>query len=501
MSANLGDEYLKVLAGGAPPKAAKPPKKAKPRKASTTDACFIRGDQTEIASEYVRTLGEHAVFATGRTYRYASERGVFEPVTSADESCTVQTFAGEPVGDGGKSLELNASDVRGAVSLAHDLLARGKSDFFESGPRGLALADCFLRVEGDAVVPVPHSPENRARHAYAFSIGDMAVQPARFLAFLDEVFLGDTDAAEKGAYLQEFLGAALLGIAPRFQRVTCLFGAGSEGKSTCIEIVASVFPTASVTAVAPQHWANEYRRAQLATSRLNAASELPSAAIASTEVFKAIVSGDLTDAREIYKPPFSFRCAAGHLFATNVLPDVSDTADGFWRRWVVVTFNRKFEGAAADPLLASNIIATERPGVVAWMLEGAQRLMQRGHYLVPPSSVRAVDLWRKRANPVAMWVSDCLATVDPARVKTDGTLASLLFKAFRTWAEANGHPAITSTKFGIELGKLAHRQRVEDGAKYALRFALPTKTRLTGSDGVLTGFGANPSAATSGDYE
>ncbi|NOU33325.1 MAG: hypothetical protein HOO96_35965 [Polyangiaceae bacterium] len=489
---SLGDEYLKVLAGGAPPK---PPKKAKPRKAPATDSVFIRGDQTEIAAEYVRTLGEHAVFAVGRTFRYASERGVFEPMASADESCTVQAFAGEPVGDGGKSLEINASDVRGAIGLAHDLLARGKESFFENGPRGLALADCFLSVEGDAVVPKPHSPENRARHAYAFAISDMAVQPARFLTFLGEVFEGDADATEKSAYLQEFLGASLLGIAPRFQRVTCLFGPGADAKSTAMEIVGSVFPAASVTALPPQLWADQYRRALLSTSRLNAASELPTAAIASTDTFKAIVSGDLVDAREIYKPPFGFRCAAGHLFAANTMPDVNDTSHGFWRRWVVLLFNRKFEGAAADPLLASTIIATERPGIVAWMLEGAHRLMQRGHYLVPPSSVRAVDLWRKRANPVAQWVDERLEPL-PAHlpVKTpEATTSLVLFRDYRKWAIENGHPAITSTKFGIELGKLATRKphHSRSGTVHAFRFASKKSDDVTGCDGLVTGFEGN----------
>ena len=92
------------------------------------------------------------------------------------------------------------------------------------------------------------------------------------------------------AFLAEFAGACLLGVAPSFQRFVVLYGDGGTGKSAIVRVVSGVMPEGSVGSIPPHEWQREYYRARLVGVRLNAVSEMPSTEIFETESIKAIQS-------------------------------------------------------------------------------------------------------------------------------------------------------------------------------------------------------------------
>lgn len=242
------------------------------------------------------------------------------------------------------------------------------------------------------------SPSDGARCRYSCAYTPEAPCP-RWLQFLEESFAVDRDGAEKIALLQEFVGACLFGVAPRFERVFLLIGCGANGKSTFISVVSGLFPPGTVSAIAPQHMAHDYSAAALAGVQLNACNELPDLDILSSERFKCIVSGQAVQARRIYGSPFIVTPIAGHLFACNELPGSVDGSEGFWRRWCVVSFNRQVEEHAQIKGFAEVILADERAGVLAWGVEGARRLLRAGRYSVAPSSRADTEEWKREANP------------------------------------------------------------------------------------------------------
>lgn len=162
-----------------------------------------------------------------------------------------------------------------------------------------------------------------------------------------------------------FFGACILGIAPRYQRACLATGEGENGKSTLADIVIACMPAGTTSAIAPQDWGQEYRRAMLVGKHLNAVGELPEREIIASESFKAIVTGDPIVGRVIRESPIIFRPRAGHYFAANRLPGTSDQSEGFWRRLIVLTFNGSFEGdPTRDPEMGAKVMA-ERPTIVS----------------------------------------------------------------------------------------------------------------------------------------
>lgn len=78
----------------------------------------------------------------------------------------------------------------------------------------------------------------------------------------------------------------------------------------------------------------------------NLCADLPTSHISSSTVFKAVVSGDGLTAQRKHQPAFQFRPFAQLLFSANSFPKSHDSSDGFYRRWLVVPFNRSFEGSS-----------------------------------------------------------------------------------------------------------------------------------------------------------
>lgn len=416
-------------------------------------APFERGDHVELAERLearLRADGE-VVHEDGVTWRYSERSHIFEPVQPAELSQIVQGFAGCKVKIEKKPLRLRASDVTGAIKLAQDLLTR--PGFFAAAPAGVVFESSFVEVKPDEIIQHEHSPEHRARFAYSFGF-KQDPKPRLLLEFFQQVFRDDADAAQKVSLVQEYVGASMLGLATRYQRSLTKLGPGANGKGVIATIIERAMPPGSCVAIAPQDFGNEYRAAMLAGKLLNVVSELPEADILDSEAFKAVIAGDSRTGRHIRRDPFTFKPIAGHIFAANRLPGTSDQTHGFWRRFIVLGFNRIFHEHEQDPTLAERIVNAELPAIVSWFLLGAQRALKQGGYTVPDSSAALVDKWRKSADQVRGFVDDWTERLPPEANVTDGTLAEPLYRSFKTWSVENGHRPMASNKFGERMAAI-----------------------------------------------
>lgn len=430
---------------------------------------FVRGDQVELAQRLVARLRAEGdvVHDEGSTSRYNDQSHVFEVVPPAHLSRIAQSFAGCEVKGSKKPLRLSAGAVSGSIKLAEDLLY--SAGFFVDAPAGIVFSTSFVEVAASGITQLEHSPAHRARFAYLFGFQPNP-KPTRFLEFLAQVFAPDEDAAQKVGLLQEFVGAAMLGLSTRYQRAITMVGGGANGKGVLATIIENVMPAGSYVAIAPQDFGNEYRAAMLAGKLLNIVSELPKADILDSEAFKAVISGDPRTARHIRQAPFTFRPVAGHLFAANRLPGTADHTHGFWRRVLVLPFNRVFGESEQEPELAKRITDAELPGIVSWFLLGAQRVLAQGGYTIPSSSTKAVEDWRKSADQVLAFVEACTRRLGAGADVHQGEPGQKLYLAYRTWAQANGHRVLASNQFVQRMGDLGlSKGRTRDCNFYPLR--------------------------------
>jgi putative DNA primase/helicase len=338
--------------------------------------------------------------------------------------------------------------------------------FFDDAPFGVMCRDAFLRVEGRNIVITPPSHEHRQRFSLDFAYDPAALAPIWRKA-LNEWFGTDEDGLRKQALLAQFIGAALFGLSTRYQKALFLVASGGNGKSQLLDVISALFPPSVLTGIAPQKWAEPYSRDKLAKARLNLVHKIPSSAIAAGSDFKAIITGDLIDAREIYSSPYFFRPRAAHIFSANAFPSSTDPSDGFWRRILVLTMHKRFDGTNEEAHdLAKIIINQELAGVLAWVVEGLRSLLRQDSYTIPQSSRDAVQLSRDSADPLDHWLNQRTAKTSD---KSDMTKSSTLFADWKKWSAQSIAPK-SQTAFSLALklrvGKAKH---MKTGKFYPLK--------------------------------
>jgi putative DNA primase/helicase len=419
---------------------------------------FERGDETEIGialldafadkDRHGKLRHESLVFDEGSLYRFDRSEGIWLKPTEKEQTLVVQGFAGSPLATGNSTLKINSKTEQGAIRLAH---RRVKDDgFFSDAPVGFAFKNGFVEVSAEGLNLRQHQGDDRARYKFEF---DFLPSPRtdRWLNFLDDLFINDVDKTERIAFLQEFLGASLIGITPTYGAVVLvLLGEGNNGKSKLAQIIEGCFPPGSTCALAPHRWREDYHVGQLAGKRLNIVGELPSRELQDSEIFKLIVTAEQkVRARSPFKEPFEFLAQAGHLFLANKLPGSSDQTLGFWRRFVLMPLTRIFiEGADEDKDIVAKVFE-DKAGIVNWLLEGAVAVLRRGRISkAPASSEAAKAAWQLDADPVRRFVM----TGTEIDVSTDG-MSSLagLYSSWKDWAQTKGHKAMAENTFGSRL--------------------------------------------------
>ena len=180
----------------------------------------------------------------------------------------------------------------------------------------------------------------------------------RWERFLDEIFAGDTETID---FVQRSTGYSLTG-ANSEHALFVLWGAGANGKSTLLGIMAALLGDYGICA-APSTFME--RQAGGATNDLAA---LRGARFVSTietgerqslaeNFVKAVTGGDKISARYLYQEYFSFEPVFKVFLATNHKPIIKGTDEGIWRRIRLIPFTQRFEGVNDDHSLRQKLEA------------------------------------------------------------------------------------------------------------------------------------------------
>lgn len=156
---------------------------------------------------------------------------------------------------------------------------------------------------------------------------------------------------------------------------------------------------------------------------------------------------------------------AGHVFACNRLPTSADRSHGFFRRFVVLGFDRIFKPEEQDHRLEEHLTGKYvLSGIYAWALQGFERRLKQGHYTVPVSHRAAVREWRERSDSALAWASACLVRDPTAR---EGS--ARLYQCYRSWCERTGLRAQAMKSWGETMANEFGKTRSKAGVVYNVR--------------------------------
>lgn len=226
-----------------------------------------------------------------------------------------------------------------------------------------------------------------------------------FKQFLNESMEGD---AEQVKLIQEILGYLLIPV-NYAQKAFVITGVAQAGKSVLLRVINEVLlGKQNVSNIAWQNLSDRFKTAELYGKLANIFSDLPTKNIDDTGIFKSLVGEDYLTVEKKNKNPFSFQSYARLLFSCNVIPkNYADKSEGFYRRLIIIRFNRAVPQDKKDPNLIVKF-QSEADGIFLFALEGLKRLIQNNYVFSETEKNRMeVEKYREDSDSLLSFLKEC----------------------------------------------------------------------------------------------
>lgn len=132
------------------------------------------------------------------------------------------------------------------------------------------------------------------------------------------------------------------------EKAFMFLGNGENGKSVCLNYIESLLGKNNVTHIPLQKIASDrHMSADLDGKSANIFSDLEKNELRHTGEIKDIVSGEGLQVQKKYKDPFTLYPFCKLMFSCNRFPKSFDQQQGFFRRWMIIKWERNFENDPA----------------------------------------------------------------------------------------------------------------------------------------------------------
>lgn len=280
-----------------------------------------------------------------------------------------------------------------------------------------------------------HSPDNYLTTVFPvdFNLDAPVTQgSADFEAWLTEVLDGDTELV-KVCY--QAMGSIFHKGSVDMQRGLLLVGEGGTGKSMFLSQIQRLIGRENICARSWGDYGNSdfafgdlYGKALALDSDISVSRPLSGA-------IKPAVTGNILTCNKKYQQPFDFNPFATWIGSINKFPRTHDKTWGFFRRWIVIPFNRTFKTDSrfesekrklwSDSDTLSRIILDS---ILLYLVA-----YQEGSFTVPVVAAELSREMYRSANSVIEWLDGETKTTDPPDVDLTHPLTRA--DAYQAYAE------------------------------------------------------------------
>lgn len=453
------------------------------------------------ATDYLRFCGQYWVESKQQAVGAAEEFLDLQLEDAKDEvSCTRQALVDMGVSEddivsGGKALEKKIGSSQTDAYLAYKtalaykafVMKRRDMKYIVSALQAakpmleISVSDLdkdgFLLNTPDGTYYLPNGLEGRRDHSSEDYITKItAAEPSDkgkelWKDSLNTIFCGDAELID---YVQQIVGMAAVGRV-YMESLVIAYGEGRNGKSTFWNTIARVLGTYSgnmssdtLTVGCKRNVKPELAEAK--GKRLIIAAELEEGMRLNTAVVKQMCSTDEIFAEKKYKDPFSFTPSHTLVLYTNHLPRVGANDPGTWRRLIVIPFHAKIEGAGDVKNYADFLVSEAAPAVMAWIIEGAKKVISRNFHIPCPACVEdAIKSYREDNDWLGHFLDEC-CEVGPGCLAKSGAL----YQGYRDYCLQTGEYTRGTADFYNALDTAGFKkQKKKDGA-YIIGMKLKT---------------------------
>ena len=369
----------------------------------------------ELASHMAETLP--VFYSAGQYYRYSG--GVY---THMEESEAQRLVQEKMLTRETKLRQITDAEGQWRLKVRRDVKDLNSNRYI------INILNGFYNVKEDKLTQ--HTPDYLSTVQLPVSYDAKAGCPL-FKQFLGEAMCGDTGQIQ---LLQEMLGYCLIPDTSA-QKCFILCGEARAGKSTIINVLNEILlGQNNVSNISWQALNEKFKPAELFGKLANTFADLPTRNIEDNGLFKSLVGEDYITVERKHRDPFSFKSSARLIFSCNSIPqNYGDKSEGFYRRLIIIKFNRSVPDQDCDPNLLDKLRG-EADGIFMFALEGLKRLMHNNYkFSETQTNIDALQQYREESDSALSFVRDsCELKPEAAASSTE------MYEAYRSYCTESG---------------------------------------------------------------
>jgi P4 family phage/plasmid primase-like protien len=259
----------------------------------------------------------------------------------------------------------------------------------------------------------------------------------------------------------------------RYEKALMLLGGGSNGKSVLIKLFEEAAGKDNCCNLSLHELEEDrFARSRLFGKTLNTYADNKSQRLKETGNLKTTISGDTVEGQEKFKPRFKFRPQAKLIISTNNPPQTDDRTHAFYRRWLIVMFERTFvptdeihEPNRIDPDLITKLTTQEElSGFLNLGLKYVPILINENGFTSEPID-KVKKEYEQKADHVSKYLQEyCI--IDSTKKDYSTKTADLYSHYVRICREIMQVRELDENVFGsklVEHGILHKRRRIKKG--------------------------------------
>lgn len=260
----------------------------------------------------------------------------------------------------------------------------------------------WLNLENGLLDPATGEFKEHTHEIFSTTRIPIVYDPAADCPFFKEQLAQKVDA-DTMRDVQEMFGYCFVP-GQKYEKAYLLYGRPRTMKSTTLWVLEQLIGVENISSMSLQKLTQDpFSPAYLYGKTANICADISSAELKNTGMFMKIVGGDMINAGKKHQHPIDFFPSTKLIFSCNTIPPTANKHMAFYRRWVMLRFNKPHAKDEIDPEMKEKF-REELPGILNWALEGLHRIEKNNNLSYDVSEHDVKDMWEKHSDTIQSFI-------------------------------------------------------------------------------------------------
>ena len=226
---------------------------------------------------------------------------------------------------------------------------------------------------------------------------------------------------------------------------------GANGKSTFLDIVENLLGQENVSNIdLGEIGTDEYAGFELYSKLANIGDDLKLSALKDTGNIKTLISGKSINAKVKFKARFKFKNFATQIFAANRIPITYDKTGGFYRRFVIIRFNKSVPPGERDPFLIDKITSEDYEFLLHKAIDAVADVIEKNELTRLQESDEELEQYKTENSSILVFLQEGGLGQD----EIHGHGVRELYTLYKEYCEDTGYKQLQKGIFDAEIKQL-----------------------------------------------